>query len=513
MLPSETLVPGGVAQLVEQGSHNPCVGSSILPAATARRPPAPREVPAVVAFERAVLASLRRQGLLPRGERIVVAVSGGGDSTALLLVLDALARRHGEDWRLLVAHLDHGLRGHASAEDAAFVARLAERLGHPFCTAVARPRQRGQNLEAWARAERSHFLKQAARQFGATSICLGHTQDDQAETVLLRLARGAGPASLAGMHGRRSDGVVRPLLDRSRAECASYVQLRGVVPRHDSTNDEDRFFRNRIRRYLLPELTRCLGVDAVARLARLAEDLRVEAQLADERIAELLGASEESLSVDVVREAGQAAGRLVHTWLARRGVRGTRAQVEGVVRIARGARPSARIDLAGGRVVLRCYGALEIATRDPAASLAPVPWPVPGSAQLGEWSLRATLGERGPVDDLWSLRVSLVEVGAGLEVRPPRPGDRMILRGGTRKVSDILVDARVARSIRAKLAVVTSAEGRVLWIPGVAARAAVDSLKTNGATTAVLRVEKGLPDFRQRGKNPVISGENCRARV
>ena len=496
MLPIDALEPGVVAQLVEQGSHNPCVGSSILPAASEDRAlPTDRGRGAAGSFERAVLSAVREGGLLARGEHAVVAVSGGTDSTALLLVLDALSRRWGQDYVLGVAHLDHGLRGAESEADADFVAALARAHGIPCIVGRAGPVPKGENLEAWARAERAAFLTRAARELGARTICLGHTRNDQAETVLMRLARGAGPGSLGAMRARRADGVVRPLLERTRAECAAYVEHAGWRPRHDRSNDDDRFFRNRVRRDVLPELSRRLGVDLVARLARLADDLAVESQLADERIAELLAEEKgEGLSVARVRGAGAAAGRLVHAWLVEKGVRASHAQIDDIVRIARGDRPSARVDVAGGLAVQRSYEGLALATARRFDRPAEAVWPIPGRAVLGEWELRAAIEPIRPgesADAAATLRVDRASLGAFLAVRAPRPGDRIRLRGGSRKLADVMIDRRVPKELRPRVAVVTIADGSIFWVPGVAVSSAA-LVPSHSDTIVALTVEKGF---------------------
>lgn len=464
-----------------------------------------------------MLEAVRRDDLLASGETVIVAVSGGGDSTALLLALDALARSHRQRYRLIVAHFDHGLRGAASAADAEFVADLARRLGvaHSSARTIA-PAPRS-NIEEECRRERHRFLAEVARATGATRICLGHTRDDQAETVLMRLARGAGPASLGGMRPRRPDGIVRPLLGITRAECAAYVAAHGITPRHDASNDNDRFFRNRIRRHVLPELSRELGVDMSARLARFAADVSVEARLAGERLADVLAAQPgTALTVTAVSRAGSAAGRLVHAWLAGNGIRATHAQIDAVVGVALGDRPGARIDLAGRRVVQRNYDVLEVGDRIPDLPVAATALPVPGRVACGDWSFRAQLEQdraaaEGPsVGMAIALDASLV--GEAAVVRSPNPGDRIRLRGRSRKVSDVLVDARIPRAIRGRLAVVTDREGNLLWIPGVATSSAA-RIFHDTRSVVVIRAERGLPELMARGKNPEISGENCRAPV
>src|SRR5205814_10040417 len=197
----------------------------------------------------AVLAFVRAHDLLPPGP-LVVAVSGGADSTALLLLLADLAPQLGLD--LHVAHFDHRLRPRASAKDAQFVADLAQRHGATIRIgrAAAAPAS-----EDAARELRYAFLRRAAHELGASRIATGHTRDDQAETVLLHATRGSGLTGLSGMRPHR-DGIVRPLLTIGRADTTAICAEAGIVPRDDRSNTDRKYARNRIRHKVLPELER-----------------------------------------------------------------------------------------------------------------------------------------------------------------------------------------------------------------------------------------------------------------
>ncbi len=204
---------------------------------------------------RAARAALLGPCRVEPGSTVLVACSGGPDSLALLSVLSELARTL--RLRLIVAHLDHGMRGAAGAADARFVARCARTLG--LVAVIARAdgpawmRARGHAGEDGLRRLRRAFLARTATKVGADAIALGHTADDQAETVLLRLARGTGLSGLAAMRPRRGR-MVRPLLYASRADVHAHVASRRLRPRIDATNADPAFRRNYVRAEILPRL-------------------------------------------------------------------------------------------------------------------------------------------------------------------------------------------------------------------------------------------------------------------
>ncbi len=233
----------------------------------------------------------------------VVAVSGGADSVALLHAL--LAGRGGSAAPLVVAHLNHQLRGAASDADEAFVTALCARLAaagaavawrSERAAVAARARERGENLESAARAMRYGWLVEVARQSGARWVATGHTADDQAETVLHRLLRGTGLRGLCGIPARRplADGVevIRPLLRVRRSEVHDYLRQLGTAFREDRSNADVRFTRNRIRHELLPLLAEQYNPAIVTALGRLAEQA-AEVHLSEEAAARALLAEAE----------------------------------------------------------------------------------------------------------------------------------------------------------------------------------------------------------------------------
>ena len=275
-------------------------------------------------FAREVWREWQQLVLPASGGRVIVAASGGADSCALLLAVDELHRARrlaaGVCGVVVVAHLDHGLRGAAGAADARWVAELARRLGYE-CAAgrasvVERARRERDNLEQAARGERYEFLGHVARARGAGVVLTGHTLDDQAETVLLALLRGSGSAGLGGMSpvralDERGDvQLARPLLGWARrAETVAYCRERGVEPCVDAMNEDESFKRVRVRRQLLPllETFNSRAVEALARAARL---LRDDSAALDEEAAKLLAeaARDPKLKLERTAPASDAAG-------------------------------------------------------------------------------------------------------------------------------------------------------------------------------------------------------------
>jgi len=230
-----------------------------------------------------LLRTIRKHEFLRAGDRVAVGVSGGADSVALLLLLAELRRELGIV--LSIAHVNHKLRGLESDQDEQFVATLAAKQGLEFVARAAPVELRNAaGVESAARQLRYGFFQELVRTGRATVIATAHTLDDQAETVLLRMFRGAGIRGLAGIlprlqlenEGRVCGEVVRPLLAFRRAELRDYLHARGQSWREDSSNRDSTFLRNRVRQLLMPVIIKEFGEAAVEHIAELAEIARAE---------------------------------------------------------------------------------------------------------------------------------------------------------------------------------------------------------------------------------------------
>jgi tRNA(Ile)-lysidine synthase len=317
-----------------------------------------------IAFHRAAAA------LVLERSHVLVAVSGGGDSVALLHLLHRYAARRRID--LTVAHLDHALRRGSSA-DRAFVVRLAESLGLPVTTDrrdVRAARRRGESPEEAARRVRREFLVETARAAGASLIATGHTLDDQAETILMRLARGAGPAALAAMSAAGPGPFVRPLLAIERSDLRGWLRRKRLRFREDPSNAGLAFDRNRVRHLVVPALARAMNPRAARHLVEAAGRLREDAALLDalarDRFEAIVTRRADTLAVQAASLGSlphPIAARVARLALEAAGCdprRISSRHVEAVVRLASTAGGEAA-DLPTGRRVTKRRGLLEFA--------------------------------------------------------------------------------------------------------------------------------------------------------
>jgi len=314
-----------------------------------------------------VRRTIRRHGLLPAGSRVLVGLSGGSDSVALTRILIDLAE-HGNFTVAGLAHLNHGLRATA-AGDEAFCRALAQKLGLPIAVEQAAVRDyaaaESLSIEDAARRLRYAFLDRAAAAINADRIAVGHTQDDQAETFLLKLMRGAGLRGLGGVYPQRG-AVIRPLLDVSRDDLRAYLQSRAEAWIDDETNADLANPRNRIRHRVLPELDRALEGSTRPAISRAAALIREDGQwldaLGEERFLTLAQPSRDGLELDVPGLAATPGPILRRVLLrAMRTVGGDREigleHVEAVAALLSGVQggvdvPGTRVELRGGKLVL-----------------------------------------------------------------------------------------------------------------------------------------------------------------
>lgn len=449
-------------------------------------------------------AYIRRFRLLAPGQQVLIGVSGGADSLALLDILCRL------DYLPVVAHLDHRLRA-GSWRDAQFVLRLAARRGLPSVLVrrdIRKARLPGHSLEEAAREVRYKFLLEEAQSRRIDRVAVAHTADDQAETILMHLLRGAGPSGLRGMRpatslsesagakGASNAMLIRPLLEITRADTTAYCAAGGLRPRTDPTNADTTYFRNRLRHHLLPVLE-TYNPEVRAVLCRMGEVMAGEAEWTDRIVDEFWPS--------VSRPAGPQAVALLRHPLATLPVGMQRAvlrravgillpglrdvsfdAIERALRFATGARAGRRASTAGGLELIDLGS--EVVLRQPGGAVAFPALPQLSDSQIRPlngakpialaegWSLEAKrsnvrtsdvrrLARQGTANEI---AVDADRVRAGLLVRPPQTGDHLRILGspGTSDLADVFINAHIAWPARRLWPIVADGD-RIVWIAGL----------------------------------------------
>ena len=401
-----------------------------------------------------------------RGSRLLIALSGGADSVALAVLLSESREACGLN--LAAAHLDHGIRAE-SAEDAEFCRALCRTLNLPFYSRrIDVPREAartGEGLETVARRLRYQWLREIRAEIGAKWIALAHHLDDQAETVLMHLARGAGPEGIAGMRPVSGD-LYRPLLDYRKQELVCFLKSRGIAWREDRTNADDDTPRNALRLHVLPALEQGYPqfARAVARYARIAQtesDYVAEQTgiyMAAHRVTGPFGEWLDLSCVPPMALFRRAIRTLCGSDLALETIE----RIEALCRAGKG-----RLDIPGRFSVERCGRGVYFVPKS-APQAAEAVFAQNGTARLpGICSVSASPCAAVPVRDNPMRQALNAEALRGAVLRTRREGDRFRPLGcGDRKLSDYLIDRRIDRPLRDSVALL-AVENRVMWVCGM----------------------------------------------
>lgn len=419
-----------------------------------------------------MLSDLLRQFFVKHGIppcAVMAAVSGGTDSTALLL---ALADLRDDGYSISAAHVNHHLRGDESDEDERFADSLASRLGIPFFRADAPLDSeivRRHGIEGAARDLRYARLDELREQAGVRFVATAHQKNDQAETVLMRLVTGGGLGALRGIRAVREDGFLRPLLDVTREEIERFLAGRGIVPRFDRSNDDPRFLRNRIRP-MVREL------DAVAALAALA----AQAEAIHPLLEKAVDTAEEDVAI--VEESATRFTRwpknpwlrqaLLHRHIRRLDPSSRDVSSRDLERLTQDAATNrisvtASLELLhrGGEIILRQRIA-EVAPFEVAIDeSAPASLPSGGTVRL---SRLAAVPRDRPLGGAKRQVLQVPGDGGLFMVRNRRDGDRFQPLGlsAPKKLKDLLIDRRIAAEARDRLPLLLW-NGEIAWVAGV----------------------------------------------
>jgi len=439
-----------------------------------------------------VRKTLERFRMLAPGDRVLVGVSGGPDSLALLHILWRL--RAELDLELMVAHLDHMLRGEEAYQDACYVENIASSLGLPAVIKrvdVAAYRARhGGSLEEAAREVRYALFLKAAREGRCRKIALGHNLDDQVETVLMRFLRGSGLAGLGGIPPvRRLEGVdiIRPLIEISRAEILAYCREEGLEPRWDRSNEETVYLRNKIRLELLPWLEAEFNPNIRQLLASNALLWREENEYLDREARKWYDrvttkTEEDMVCLDLDRL--QVLSPVLLRRILRRAIIGIKGDgvdllqvhLQSAAGLVQRGRVGDRLPLPGGVEVIRTYREIVVRREGREGETLPFcyPLPVPGEVVVPAAGLKLkarVVDRRELAQSLKGSRQRALfardDLPETLYVRNRRPGDRFYPRGlgGSKKLKDYFIDAKIPREQRDRIPLLTTGK-EIMWVVG-----------------------------------------------
>lgn len=467
-------------------------------------------------------------------DRIVVAVSGGPDSVALLKMLTVISKEY--RLSLIAAHLNHGLRGKESDGEEAFVRRLSKSMGiaceTEYIDISALIKRKSGSVEDICRNERYEFLEKARKKYKANKIALGHTLNDQAETVVMKFLRGSGMRGLRGILPVRDEIYIRPLIAVSRDEILTFLRKEGLKYVVDSSNIEDFYLRNRIRNRLIPILKENYNPRLEENLGHMADIIRSEDDYIGSTVENVLttwgiNSNKDNISIKISElvKLHEALQRRVIKRLLEDCSRADKPQnpplppfskggmggflsnpigylhVKPVMDLIAGGRPNAALNLPSGLEVRREYDQLQISKKQKSGQAsAPVgengefcyAVEIPGRVEIKELGIKADfdLVDKTTAlnfDAAHSAFMDYEKISFPLAIRNIKPGDRIQPFGmkGTKKIMSFFIDQKIPENRRKKIPLLVDRKS-VLWIMGIRL---CERVRITDKTRKTLRVE------------------------
>jgi tRNA(Ile)-lysidine synthase len=432
-----------------------------------------------------------------RGDTLVVGVSGGPDSVCLLHLLKSISECF--PLRLHIAHLNHGLRGEESIGDAHFVARLADEWKIPVSlesiSVSALAKQKRISLQVAAREARYAFFQQIVEKLQSRWIALGHTADDQAETFLLRLLRGAGARGLSSIPPFREIQaaqkppayIIRPLLSVRRREILSYLKTKSIPYREDSTNLKGIYLRNRLRQEIVPRLT-LYNPNLIETLCRTAELLREEQDFLLKQAAQALArlkVDQSGPGLALNRTAFLGLHKVLQRLVLREAIARVKGELSGInyrhledgLRLIRSGMTGKYLEMPGGIRIQLVYDRIWICSlqgetcRDAKGAIKEVSLSIPGEIKLASLGVRVKVSLMDGFshsDPKQCAAFDLSKIHPPFTIRSRKPGDYFFptgMGGRRKKLQDFFVDQKIPQQERDRIPLLTAAEG-ILWVMG-----------------------------------------------
>ncbi len=456
-------------------------------------------------LQRKVRAAIEKYGMLKKGDLVIVAVSGGPDSVALLHVLNSIKHLYGID--LHAAHFEHGIRGKESIEDMEFVKSLCGELGVALTVesgdVPSYARSEGLSLEHASRKLRYEFLERVMNERSAQRIATGHNANDQAETILLNLLRGAGFLGLGGIKVSLEGKIIRPLIEVKREEIEDYIREKGLKYRLDKSNLETHYERNRIRHILIPLIEREFNPAIVDILTRTATTFALLNDYLEQQVDNLMAACRKDNDARTVIDLEKfntfapilrmlAIYRVIRSYEQEEQV-ATFDSVNAIMNLVEHSRSGSRVDIGSGIVALKEFDNLVVGRDLAIADNYEMRLNVPGTTRVENAGCTIEIEiikERPTSAEIYrggdAAYFDFERIDLPLIARNWREGDKLVPfgLGGSKKVHDIFIDEKIPISDRSKIPVICDREG-ILWIAGVRR---ADRARITDETKTILKI-------------------------
>ncbi len=440
---------------------------------------------------------MNKELLLPTGERILIAVSGGPDSIALLHILKRLSVKY--NWELKVAHINHGLRGEESETDAAFVKQLCVDWGIPCevrrVDVLSQLHRWGHNLQTAARALRYEAIREIAITYSIHNVVTAHHGDDQVETLIMRLLQGTGPGGMAGIRFKSELlglKLIRPLLEMTKEELLTYIKQEGLAYRIDSSNEQLKYFRNEVRHSLLPSLLdlRPQAAQSIRKLARMNAD---EDDFLNTHVVSLMESkvryregrtiSQRDLFIPMHIALQRRMIQIILRSLKLHQHHINYAKIELIREAILAETPTTlELHLGDGYVFRRSYETLEwiqfpTQTHQIHSNYAHlIDMSQAGTCWIEGtgWQFVWRTVERNQIDEFNIPNQTIAQFDANdlhgnLIIRSKKPGDRIELPdgSGSSKLKELFINMKVPKSLRQIWPIVADQQGAIIWVPGL----------------------------------------------
>lgn len=451
-----------------------------------------------------VLSSIKKYNLIEDGDRIVVGISGGPDSMALLHVLNRLKQQI--NIQIYAAHLNHQLRGINSQEDAFFVTKYCEKIGitcfvksedvSKFC------RENSLSIEEGARILRYNMFDEIKNRTKSNKIAVGHNLNDQAETVLMRILRGTGLSGLKGIEIKRNDGIIRPLLEVKRCDIESYCKEYDLNPRIDESNLETIYTRNKIRLELIPYLTENFNSNVVESLVRMSSSLKFDNDYIEETslkiFNEVANISQNRIDINIQSYIGLHSA--IKLRVLRLGIKQILGDTKGIeqkhiydiLEFEDDSKINKMLNLPRNIFVYRKANSIVITNQEIVIDEVEFCYNIPkeGFINIKEIDLNVKTqvisinSFKGMKKDNESIAFDLEKIKGTLTISNRKQGDKIKLQSGTKKIKDMFIDLKIPKEERSKVPIIKD-ESEVLAVSNLRIS---ENYKITDQTKEVLKI-------------------------